>query len=302
MDGDGDMDVLSASYNDDKIAWYENDGNQIFLSSHTITTSADGAKDVYALDMDGDGDIDVLSASFNGGKIAWYENDGNENFTSHIIADADEYILVFADDLDNDGDIDVLSASLSDEKIALYDNDGNSNFTSHIISTATNGASSVFAADMDGDGDPDILSASTTDNRIAIHKNRNTVTDINNDSQIIPVKHLLHNNYPNPFNPTTTITYSIPNVTTAFNQVKVQLKVYDILGREVATLVNEVNSAGTYEVKLNASSLTSGIYFYRSLFFCSSVIILGTVFVVKGALQILAIVTLHLFQQSPSKI
>ena len=52
-DGDGDMDVLSASYNDDKITWYENNGAESF-TAHTITTSANGANTVYAADVDGD--------------------------------------------------------------------------------------------------------------------------------------------------------------------------------------------------------------------------------------------------------
>ena len=62
MDGDGDLDVLSASAYDDKIAWYENDGSQSF-TPHTISTAADGAVSVFAADVDGDGDLDVLSAS-----------------------------------------------------------------------------------------------------------------------------------------------------------------------------------------------------------------------------------------------
>ena len=62
LDGDGDMDVLSASQYDDKIAWYENYGSESF-TTHNITTSADGARYVHPVDLDGDGDIDVLSAS-----------------------------------------------------------------------------------------------------------------------------------------------------------------------------------------------------------------------------------------------
>ena len=54
VDGDGDMDVLSASNVDDKIAWYENDGSESF-TEHAISTSADGASSVYAADVDGDG-------------------------------------------------------------------------------------------------------------------------------------------------------------------------------------------------------------------------------------------------------
>jgi len=62
VDADGDLDVLSAVYWDDMIAWYENDGSQGF-TEHAITTSADGAISVHAADVDGDGDMDVLSAS-----------------------------------------------------------------------------------------------------------------------------------------------------------------------------------------------------------------------------------------------
>jgi len=69
----------------------------------------------------------------------------------------------------------------------------------------------------------------------------------------------LSQNYPNPFNPTTTIKYSIPNK----DNVNVKIVVYDIVGNEVATLVNEEKSAGNYEVNFNASSLSSGIYIYQ---------------------------------------
>ncbi len=73
---------------------------------------------------------------------------------------------------------------------------------------------------------------------------------------------MLNQNYPNPFNPTTTINYSIPNVASDFSLSNVQLKVYDILGKVVATLVNEQQAAGNYKVEFDASKLTSGIYFY----------------------------------------
>ena len=109
VDGDGDTDVLSASYSDDKIAWYENDGNQNF-TEHVISTSADGALSVFAIDVDGDGDIDVLSASTLDDTIAWYENDGNENFTERVISTSiDGALNVFATDVDGDGHIDVLT-------------------------------------------------------------------------------------------------------------------------------------------------------------------------------------------------
>lgn len=83
----------------------------------------------------------------------------------------------------------------------------------------------------------------------------NAVLALNNEQ--LPVKFELGQNYPNPFNPVTTIKYSVPK------QAFVTLKIYDLLGREVKTLVNENRSAGTYEVEFNAFHLASGVYFYR---------------------------------------
>lgn len=76
------------------------------------------------------------------------------------------------------------------------------------------------------------------------------------NTKVIPDAFVLQQNYPNPFNPSTTIKYSIP--TSEF----VTLKVYDILGNEIATLVDEEKPAGSYEVNFQASNLSSGIYFY----------------------------------------
>ncbi|PIQ09913.1 MAG: peptidase M1 [Ignavibacteriales bacterium CG18_big_fil_WC_8_21_14_2_50_31_20] len=73
----------------------------------------------------------------------------------------------------------------------------------------------------------------------------------------------LDQNYPNPFNPSTTIKYSIPRSTDNYSVQQVQLKVFDILGHEVSTLVNKQQKAGNYEVQFDASNLTSGIYFYK---------------------------------------
>ena len=112
------------SLDDNKIAWYENDGNGGFGPQRVITEGAFGARSVYAADMDGDGDQDVLSASFNDDKIAWYENDGNAGFGPQqvITTSADGTRSVYDADLDGDGDQDVLSASSGDNKIAWYEN------------------------------------------------------------------------------------------------------------------------------------------------------------------------------------
>ncbi|MBC8753352.1 T9SS type A sorting domain-containing protein [Kordia sp. YSTF-M3] len=180
IDGDGDMDILSASSGDDKIAWYENtDGQGNFGTQQVISTNADSASSVYAIDLDGDGDIDVLSASRADDKIAWYENtDGQGTFGAQqiITTDADFATSVYAIDMDNDGDNDVISASSTDDKIAWYENtNGQGGFgVQQIIVTNANGASSVYAADVDNDGDIDILAASRLDSKVVWHENLGT--------------------------------------------------------------------------------------------------------------------------------
>jgi hypothetical protein len=73
----------------------------------------------------------------------------------------------------------------------------------------------------------------------------------------VPGTFRLFQNYPNPFNPTTTIQYSVPS------SQYVSLKIYDVLGREVASLVDGTRQPGTYTVTWDASGFSSGVYFYR---------------------------------------
>jgi len=77
------------------------------------------------------------------------------------------------------------------------------------------------------------------------------------ENNAVPTKYLLAQNYPNPFNPSTKISWQLPvgNIAT--------LKIYDILGREIITLVNEYKPAGRYETEFNAALLPSGVYLYR---------------------------------------
>lgn len=83
------------------------------------------------------------------------------------------------------------------------------------------------------------------------------VTSVEEITETIPVQFNLYQNYPNPFNPVTNIKFDVP-----FTQ-KIELAVYDLLGRKVKELYNDVVNAGQYKVEFNASDLASGVYFYR---------------------------------------
>jgi hypothetical protein len=113
----------------------------------------------------------------------------------------------------------------------------------------------------------DTLSSITTDSgKVVLSKiipdgGIATLTKLNitgiEDDQPQPVAFYLYENYPNPFNPSTTFRYSIPT------ESKVTIKVYDILGKEVATLVDEDKTTGTYELTWHAVNIPSGVYFYQ---------------------------------------
>ena len=111
VDGDGDIDALSASYYD-QVAWYENKGGTPPTFVTHIIATPDGAQSVYAADLDGDSDLDVLVAAMRDDAVIWYENDGNCNFTTHVVTtNADEAHSVYAIDLDNDGDVDLYTTA-----------------------------------------------------------------------------------------------------------------------------------------------------------------------------------------------
>ncbi len=91
----------------------------------------------------------------------------------------------------------------------------------------------------------------------AISRYGQPITGVSNPTATIPSEYALLQNYPNPFNPVTKISFDLPKTGL------VSLKVFDILGKEVATLVNEVKNPGSYIVDFDGASLSSGVYFYR---------------------------------------
>ncbi|MBT8379233.1 MAG: T9SS type A sorting domain-containing protein [Ignavibacteria bacterium] len=87
---------------------------------------------------------------------------------------------------------------------------------------------------------------------------------INATNPTIPTNYVLYQNYPNPFNPNTKIKFTIPpNVILSEGKNLVILRVYDLLGNEIATIVNENLSAGEYEIEFNGNGMSSGIYIYQ---------------------------------------
>jgi len=177
VDGDSFLDVLSASYNDNKIAWYRNtDGTGNFSSQKIISTNTEGASSISAADFDNDGDIDIVASSYAENKFSWFENtDGSGDIFSETVLYENDLIgafSVYVDDIDNDNDNDILTVSYNFGEIALYENtDGNANFSKKPILATAYTASDIYAADFDNDGDLDIVSTSIWDDKTAWYEN-----------------------------------------------------------------------------------------------------------------------------------
>jgi len=168
----------------------------------------------------------------------------------------------------------------SGELIRLYDNEMN------LVDSVEYDDAAPWPTQPDGNGSTLSLKNPDLDNARGVNwlasvgngtpgKINDIFTGIENENNnLIPTEFALYQNYPNPFNPSTTVRYSIPTspqsqgeIGTGLALSVVTLKIYDLLGNEVATLVNEQQYPGTYEVEFNLNAgnknLTSGVYFYR---------------------------------------
>ncbi len=179
VENDGDVDIVSASFSDNKVAWYENDGHENFLQ-HIISNNAIGVSTLDTVDMEGDGDMDLLSDAAIEDRIYWYENDGQGTFISHIIYSNDKSEFTWATysvdgiDLDNDGDIDAVNGGWHDPVLKWHENDGsNLNFETHILDTLGE-RFTVIASDLDDDGDIDIIATCQYPSLIVWYENDGT--------------------------------------------------------------------------------------------------------------------------------
>lgn len=182
FDGDGRMDLVSASSNDNAVSWFHNegpseDGSLTFSIKRKITWSSLGSRIVTVADINGDGHVDVVGASYYDSSLRWFENDGKGEFTNHLISSAvNEGQGVTVADVDNDGDLDIISASSGDNTIAVFKNLDKGIFCEikEIVDDNAVGARTVIASDLNGDGWIDLASASKDDDTVAWYPNDGT--------------------------------------------------------------------------------------------------------------------------------
>lgn len=277
IDGDADKDMFLGHF-DGNVEFHRNTGSPSTPAFQRELSAFDslnvGSQSFAApafFDIDGDGDLDLFIGKQDG-RISFFRNNGtaqNWQFTLQTTSFANVAVgfnahPAFAD-VDNDGDRDLIVGA-SDGRLALYRNDGppgNPAFTLMTVAFAgidTAAEASPALADIDNDGDQDLI-VGNLKGGLEFYRN-DLITSVEDERErILPDRAALLQNYPNPFNPSTIVSFRLSIVNW------VTIKVYDILGREVATLVNEVKQPGIYTVTWDGTG-TSGLRAGGGVYFC----------------------------------
>lgn len=183
LDGDGRVDLVSASSNDNAVSWFRNlgvdsgTGLPRFSIKQQITWSSLGSRIVTVGDINQDGKIDVIGASYYDSTVRWFENDGTGSFTAHVVSTAvNEGQGVTVADLDQDGDLDIITASSGDNMISVFKNLDHGIFCEikQVVDDNVIGVRTVIAADLDGDRWLDLAAASKDDDTLSWYPNDGT--------------------------------------------------------------------------------------------------------------------------------
>lgn len=276
VDGDGRPDAIVGDLSGN-LYLHTNTGSGFTSAANALSISDIGDWSVPRLiDMDHDGDLDIVAGNEDG-NLFFYDNLGSA--TAPLWSESYSYfddidvgrncVPVFAD-LDFDGDYDLITGDAGRE-IQYFENvDGHwVEDTTMFEGIVGQQNTSVGFADLDGDGDQD-MTLGNYGGTFDYYENTHEVVAVA-PLALLPENYTL-SNYPNPFNPSTAISYSIfaPFGASTDRQLaavsNVELNIYDLTGKVVANLVNGQHSAGEYTLNFTApETMSTGIYFCRLL-------------------------------------
>jgi hypothetical protein len=261
LDRDGDSDLVVTNNNSGTVCIMLNDSSGGF-PSRTLYPVRNNAYKPALADFNGDGHLDL--AVPNAGPatpfVSILMGNGDGTFAPRVDLAGCRPHDVAPGDYDLDGDIDMAVSNNECNSVSIFLNNGNGTFAPHFTLPAGIGTTHIVARDFDGDGDLDLAVENydhdgVPGNSISVFMNQ-TITSVPGGSPV-PNAFSLDQNYPNPFNPSTSIVYSVP--ATGY----VSLTVFNMLGKEVATLVSQVQRPGNHRVMWNANGISSGVYFCR---------------------------------------
>jgi len=225
IDWDDEGNLYVSSYGGASVRKFDTSGTDlgIFVNSNLA-----GPTNIW---FDNNGDLQVID--YNGTAVKRFNSSGT--FINNFITGLSQ-----AEGVDFFPNGNILIGNGATHSVKMYDSSGN-----YIEEFIPNGLGGLM-----------------TPNAVVIRETN--VSSVSSDGDPGDKSFVLEQNYPNPFNPSTKIKFSVPFVETHRDaSLLVTLKVYNVLGNDVATLVDEYKSAGSYEIKFDASGLPSGIYFYE---------------------------------------
>ncbi len=253
--GDGILDLFVGSFTSSEMSLLLGNGTGSFTFSSKVAAGGNQPWMIAVGDVNGDGRVDVVSANSGSANVGVIFGNGAGGLSAATTYASGSFpIAIDLGDIDGDGDLDLMSSNFSGRSWTYWENNGAGIFGNRRTLNASLAGSCATFHDRDNDGDLDMTGIDEEADLIFLFRNSGA-TSVKLEAE--PREFILQQNYPNPFNPTTNLSFVIGH--SSF----VSLKVFDVLGKEVATLVNEVKSAGTYEVKFNGRNLPSGIYSYR---------------------------------------
>jgi hypothetical protein len=260
VNGDGIMDLfLGAIYSDEVILWL-GDGNGSFIFSDKVTVG-NAPWMVVSGDVNSDGIPDVVCANSSSSSFSVVLCDTTGNLSLPVNYTVGQFpISVDLGDVDGDLDLDIVTSNFTGANFTLYENDGTGVFINRNDLPSNQAGSCAVFHDRDNDGDMDMTGIDEMQDLLILFTN-NPATEVNIEDDF-PEEFVLYQNYPNPFNPTTKIKFTIPVTLSGVEGSLVTLKIYDILGNEITTLVNEEKEPDFYEINFDATGLPSGMYFY----------------------------------------
>jgi hypothetical protein len=265
LDNDGRLDLIVGNGNG-ILCHFEQDasspGNFIKISENFNGIDVGEIASPAFTDLDSDGLLDLVVGNKEG-ELHHYEQEAPASSAFAPVPDSLSGIDVggwsspCCTDLDGDGLIDMIVGRSG--PLYHFEQSGKNSTDFSLMSEDFEGIGFVhlgkpFFADINGDGREDLLIGNEDGGIRYFRRNPDTGIETNNESH--PRNFRLFSNYPNPFNPSTTIPFSVKD------PCRVTLKVFDILGREVRVLVDAKYPAGTHAVRFDASGLASGIYVY----------------------------------------
>lgn len=261
LDKDGDADLVVTNNGAATVSILLNNGNGTFATKVDYPVRFFPQSPSLA-DYNGDGclDLAVPNAGPSTPYVSVMMGNCDGTFDPKVDWPGCRPHTVASADFDKDGDIDMAVTNNECNNVSIFLNTGDGSFAPHFTLPAGIGTQHIIAADFDKDGNID-LAASNFDNNgvpgntVSVFINQ-TVTSVSTESGL-PQTYSLYQNYPNPFNPSTTIQFVLAH--TQF----VTLKILNLLGEHIATIVSETLSSGLHQAEWAAGNFPSGVYFYR---------------------------------------